>query len=63
VSIARARPMLDQFPAGGELVELPGKLFVHEERPVEWADHAGAFLARAAAAPAAAPARNVIRAV
>lgn len=57
--IARARPMVEQFPAGGELVELPGKLFVHEERPVEWADHAGAFLDRAVAAPA----RNVIRAV
>ena len=35
--LGRARTMLDQFSAGAELVELPGKLFVHEERPAEWA--------------------------
>lgn len=55
--IARARPMVGSFGGGAELVELPGKLFVHEERPVEWADHAGRFLDRAVA-----PARKVIRA-
>jgi haloalkane dehalogenase len=35
--LARAKKMVDQFRGGAELVELPGKLFVHEERPAEWA--------------------------
>ncbi len=47
--LARARRMVDQFPGGAELVEMPdGKLFIHEERPAEWADHAKRFLQRAA---------------
>jgi len=47
--LARARGMVDQFPGGAELVELPrGKLFIHEERPDEWAEHARRFLERAA---------------
>lgn len=47
--LARARRMVEQFPGGAELVEIPdGKLFVHEERPDEWAEHARRFLARAA---------------
>ena len=46
--LARARGMVEQFPGGAELVEMPdGKLFIHEERPAEWAEHAGRFLARA----------------
>jgi haloalkane dehalogenase len=52
--LARARGMVGQFPGGAELVELPdGKLFIHEERPEEWADHAARFLARAAGRAAA----------
>jgi haloalkane dehalogenase len=52
--LARARGMLDQFPGGAELVEMPdGKLFIHEERPAEWADHALRFLQRAAQRAAA----------
>jgi pimeloyl-ACP methyl ester carboxylesterase len=52
--LARARGMVDQFPGGAELVELPdGKLFVHEERPAEWAEHARRFLERTALRKAA----------
>lgn len=52
--LARARGMVDQFPGGAELVELSGgKLFVHEERPAEWAAHARRFLERAALRAAA----------
>jgi pimeloyl-ACP methyl ester carboxylesterase len=35
--LVHARKMVDQFRGGAKLVELPGKLFVHEERPAEWA--------------------------
>ena len=35
--LEHARKMLGQFRGGAELHELPGKLFVHEERPAEWA--------------------------
>jgi pimeloyl-ACP methyl ester carboxylesterase len=35
--LARARKMVGQFRGGAELHELPGKLFAHEEHPVEWA--------------------------
>lgn len=53
--LARARGMVEQFPGGAELIELAGgKLFVHEERPDEWAEHARRFLARATAGTAAA---------
>lgn len=45
--LRHARAMVDQFPGGAELVELPGKLFVHEERPGEWAAIAKQFLDRA----------------
>jgi haloalkane dehalogenase len=52
--LARARGMVEQLAGGAELVELPrGKLFVHEERPEEWADHARRFLERAALRAAA----------
>lgn len=45
--LAKARPMAAQFPGGCELHEIsPGKLFVHEERPNEWAAIAGRFLER-----------------
>ena len=42
--LVRARHMVGQFAGGAELVELPGKLFVHEERPAEWAAIAKRFL-------------------
>jgi haloalkane dehalogenase len=46
--VERARGMVDQFPGGAELVEMrDGKLFIHEERPDEWAEHARRFLQRA----------------
>lgn len=52
--LARARGMIDQFPGGAELVEMQdGKLFIHEERPEEWAEHARRFLERAALRAAA----------
>ncbi|MCW5807183.1 MAG: alpha/beta hydrolase [Deltaproteobacteria bacterium] len=35
--LRHARAMVEQLAGGAELVELPGKLFVHEERPREWA--------------------------
>lgn len=39
-----ARQMLRQFPAGGDFVEIPrSKLFVHEERPNEFALHTREF--------------------
>jgi pimeloyl-ACP methyl ester carboxylesterase len=44
--LARARGMIQQFRGGAELVELPGKLFVHEEHPDEWATAAKSFVAR-----------------
>lgn len=51
--LAKARPMLAQFPGGAELEVLsPGKLFVHEERPREWAAIARQFLERATATAA-----------
>ncbi len=44
--VARAKRMLSALPHGSELVEVSGaKLFVHEERAVEFADKAMAFLA------------------
>jgi pimeloyl-ACP methyl ester carboxylesterase len=42
--VSRARGMIDQFAGGAELFELEGKVFVHEERPLEWAAHAKRFL-------------------
>lgn len=45
--IAKARRMLEQFPAGAELVEIPGaKLFAHEDHPEEFVAHALPFLER-----------------
>jgi pimeloyl-ACP methyl ester carboxylesterase len=45
--VARARAMLPEFPGGAELVEIPrGKLFVHEDRAEEFADHTLRFFAR-----------------
>jgi haloalkane dehalogenase len=44
--LKQARRMTSQFAGGCELVELPGKLFVHEERPRQFAEHAVAFLTR-----------------
>jgi pimeloyl-ACP methyl ester carboxylesterase len=35
--LALARCMLPQFSGGADLVELPGKTFVHEELPAPWA--------------------------
>ena len=45
--IDKARGMLHQFAGGAGLVEIPGgKLFSHEDHPVEFAGHAGTFLSR-----------------
>jgi pimeloyl-ACP methyl ester carboxylesterase len=45
--IAKARRMLEQFPAGAELVEIPGaKLFAHEDHPDAFVAHALPFLER-----------------
>jgi haloalkane dehalogenase len=45
--LAKAKPMVGQFGGGAELTVLsPGKLFVHEERPAEWAALALKFLER-----------------
>ena len=53
-TVDRARAMLDQFPGGAELVELPdARVFAHEEYPAAWADHAGHFLDRVVARRAA----------
>lgn len=41
-----ARQMTGQFGGGCELVELPGKLFVHEEHPRKFAEAATEFLSR-----------------
>lgn len=45
--IAKARRVTGQFPGGARLVEIPGKLFAHEERPDAFVAHVGPFLARA----------------
>ena len=45
--LKRARGMLGQFAGGAQLIELPGKVFAHEEHPEAFADHARAFLLRA----------------
>jgi len=50
--LEHARPMLEQFPAGAELVELPGKLLIHEERPEAFVEHCVRFLAPSAKAAA-----------
>jgi pimeloyl-ACP methyl ester carboxylesterase len=45
--VAKARRILDQFPGGAELVEIPGaKLFAQEDHPEAFAAHAAPFLAR-----------------
>ncbi len=41
-----ARNMQREFAAGCQLDELPGKLFVHEERPLQFAEVATSFLQR-----------------
>jgi pimeloyl-ACP methyl ester carboxylesterase len=42
----KARRMVDDFPAGGDITVLdPGKLFVHEERPADFATATATFLA------------------
>jgi pimeloyl-ACP methyl ester carboxylesterase len=46
--IDKARGQIGQFPGGAEWHELSGKLFVHEERPKEWATVARRFLERVA---------------
>jgi pimeloyl-ACP methyl ester carboxylesterase len=52
--LEKARPMVGQFGGGAELEVLrPGKLFVHEERPRDWAAIAKRFLEREAARRAA----------
>jgi pimeloyl-ACP methyl ester carboxylesterase len=43
--LAKARSMLEQFPGGADLVEIPrAKLFAHEDYPQLFADHAARFL-------------------
>jgi hypothetical protein len=43
--------MLPQFVGGAELVEVAGaKLFVHEDHPEQFAEHAGGFLLHHASA-------------
>ena len=47
--LGKVRPMVTQFRKPAELHEIAGgKLFVHEEKPHEWARLAYAFLERAA---------------
>lgn len=42
--IEKARATLAQFARGARLVEIPGKLFAHEEQPEAFAEHAAPFL-------------------
>jgi pimeloyl-ACP methyl ester carboxylesterase len=60
--VTKARAMVDQFPGGAELAEIPdGKVFVHEERPDVWAAHAGRFFDRVVAQEAGARERLTLR--